>query len=117
MSSQAPDIGHTPGPWFWNDRDQLVGEEWAEPCYPAEPARRVVIVETDGGHYAPYGADRLLIAAAPELLEALKIAQQFMSIASDWNIDEAEINGQMRSTYDWLDVVNKAIAKATKGSK
>lgn len=36
-----------------------------------------------------------------------------MSIASDWNFHEAEINGDMRSTYDWLEVVDTAIAKAT----
>jgi len=52
-------------------------------------------------------------AAAPELLDALKIAEQFMSIASDWNFDEAEINGEMRSTYEWLDSIRAAIAKAT----
>ena len=54
----------------------------------------------------------ILAKQREELLEALKVAEQFMGIASDWNIDEAEINGQMRSTYDWLDVVRAAIAKA-----
>jgi hypothetical protein len=54
-----------------------------------------------------------LIAAAPSMLSALKIAEAFMEIASDWNIDEAEINGEMRSTYDWLEVVSAAISLAT----
>ena len=54
-----------------------------------------------------------LIAAAPDLLEALKVAEQFMNIASDWNLDEAEINGEMRSTYDWIDLVRSAISKST----
>ena len=52
-------------------------------------------------------------AGGPELLAALRIAREFMSIASDWNLDEAEINGEMRSTYDWLADVDAAIAKAT----
>lgn len=101
MSSQAPDIGHTPGPWFWNDRDQLVGEEWAEPCYPDEPARREVIVETDGGHYAPHGADRHLIAAAPDLLEACTQAE--------WN--------SLDLPSFVVEILRAAIAKATKGDQ
>lgn len=64
---------HTPGPWRWNEHHQLVSDgateypgtdDWMDP----EPKR---IVETDGGHYPPHGADRALIAAAPDLLAAL----------------------------------------------
>ncbi len=47
-----------------------------------------------------------------ELVDALRIARDFMSIASDWNVDEAEINGEMRSTYDWLEVLDAALSKA-----
>lgn len=47
------------------------------------------------------------------LREALQVARDFMSIASDWNLDEAEINGEMRGTYDWLEVIDAALA-ATK---
>lgn len=60
--------------------------------------------------------DHLRTALAAErekvrvLREACEIARTFMSIASDWNIDEAEINGEMRSTYDWMAVIEKAIA-------
>ena len=69
------------------------------------------------GHHADWCAavkhpDMQLIEAAPDLLAALQVARQFMSIASDWNIDEAEINGEMRSTYDWLADVDAGIAKA-----
>ena len=45
------------------------------------------------------------------LAAALRIAEQFMDIASDWNIDEAEINGEMRSTYDLLKVIREALTK------
>jgi len=55
---------------------------------------------------------RRLVSVNELLLDALKISEQFMNIASDWNIDEAEINGEMRSTYDLLDLVQAAIAKA-----
>lgn len=57
---------HTPGPWVWHENGNLqtvkpevdwLGEEF----YPS-------IVRTDSGHYPPFGADRALIAAAPELL-------------------------------------------------
>ena len=53
-----------------------------------------------------------LAAAAPQLVDALSIAEQFMSIAMDWNIDEAEINGEMRDTRDWLEIVRAALAAA-----
>ena len=48
-------------------------------------------------------------AEIERLRMALEIARQFMVIASDWNIDEAEINGEMRSTYDWIEVVDAAL--------
>ena len=53
------DSKHTPGPWRWNDSDEL------------EAADGAIVVETDSACYPPYGADRDLIAAAPELLAAL----------------------------------------------
>lgn len=60
-------------------------------------------------------ANARLIAAAPDLLAALQVAREFMSIASDWNVDEAEINGEMRSTYDLIADVDAVISKATGG--
>lgn len=62
------------------------------------------------------GGQSDLADMAADLLAALDVAEQFMSIASDWNFDEAEINGEMRSTYEWLNVVRAAIAKATGGA-
>ena len=33
------------------------------------------------------------------LYEAIRIAEQLATIATDWNLDEVEIDGEMRSTY------------------
>lgn len=107
---------HIPGPWEFAPK--LTASENHKGFFiRAEKANRTgkfAIAEVQpGDEDGCLGeANARLIAAAPELLEALKIAEQFMQIASDWNIDEAEINGEMKSTYDWLDVVNAAIAKA-----
>jgi hypothetical protein len=64
--------GHTPGPWVWRE-DQLVPVSAEEPYY--DP-----IVETDSGVYGPRGADRTLIAAAPELLQALKDLRELAAL-------------------------------------
>lgn len=117
---------HTPGPWTKAER--LNGPWWhissghtigGEQCKSGRQAVASVHGESKSGSVAyaeMFEANARLIAAAPELLHALEVAEQFMAIASDWNIDEAEINGEMRSTYEWLDVVRAAIAKATGGS-
>lgn len=66
---------HTPGPWIWKDNNLYA--EWdlrvqAESEHYFAPA----IVQTDSGYYGPKGADRLLIASAPELLAALETMTQ-----------------------------------------
>ena len=100
---------HTKGPWFGSREKPVFVPLKAISC----ERLGFSIGWVNGHREEEAAANARLIAAAPELLEALKIAQQFMSIASDWNIDEAEIDGEMRSTYDWLEIVNAAIAKAT----
>jgi hypothetical protein len=101
---------HTPGPWVV---DEAQPGDLFHNVVRGEGDSFGVLCRTSINGNANAEADARLIAAAPELLEALRIAQAFMSIASDWNIDEAEINGETRSTYDWLEVVDSAIAKAT----
>lgn len=54
---------------------------------------------------------RRLEATNVVLLKSLRISEQFMSIAMDWNIDEAEIDGEMRSTRHWLEIIRTSIAK------
>ncbi|UTC28693.1 hypothetical protein MARCHEWKA_01800 [Brevundimonas phage vB_BpoS-Marchewka] len=36
-------------------------------------------------------------------LEAVRVARQLASIATDWNLDEVEIDGEMKSTYDLIE--------------
>ena len=111
----------TPGPWA-----VTAGDDWWSASHDGTGSSEYQVVRSADGVVAlvvshtasvwrrppPTDANARLIAAAPDLLEALQISRQFMSIASDWNIDEAEINGEMRSTYDWLEIVDAAIAKA-----
>lgn len=44
-------------------------------------------------------------------IEALRVAVQLAEIASDWNLDEVEIDGEMTSIYDVQDVLQKALAR------
>lgn len=69
---------HTPGPWTWGEDGNLynAAELAAWNAFMANDMKgdwvgRSPIVQTDGGHYGPYNADRALIAAAPEMLAAL----------------------------------------------
>jgi len=53
----------TPGPWKWNEVDQM--------CGPDDPDFHDPIIETDSGVYGPRAADRALIAAARTAVPAL----------------------------------------------
>ncbi|MBK7366158.1 MAG: hypothetical protein IPI97_14670 [Nitrosomonas sp.] len=94
---------HTPGPWsvkvdthdakvFSNTKPFVAG------IYAADG--HTVLVETDDGNYPPKLADALLMAAAPEMLEALKF------VLKDNNADST-----MLGPSAW-EIVSKAIAKA-----
>ena len=101
---------HTPGKWHTS----LVSDKYWNVGVYDESGTEVALIKVKSmlqGNRRD--ADARLMAAAPELLAALCTAEKFMRIASDWNIDEAEIDGEMRSTYEWLETINFAIAKAT----
>ena len=108
---------HTPGPWDLQLVESDTGRIRHLCPMDDDGLSLLTVVEHDGKKFAAVykDDDARLISAAPDLLEALCIAKQFMEIARDWNIDEVEINGDMRSTYDLLEIVNAAIAKATGG--
>jgi hypothetical protein len=59
-----------------------------------------------------YKFNAQLIAAAPDLCEAVRKAIQLASIASDWNLDEVEIDGEMVNTYRLREEFEAAFSKA-----
>lgn len=98
---------HTPGPWVWDwgQTDNL----YSQPHLDQEKADRAkgeyfhleAIVETDNRAYGPNDADAALIAAAPDMLGALK------AVVAVWN----EYPG-MQPSDDVATKVFAAIAKA-----
>lgn len=121
-------LTHTPGPWMWDDDGNLYPEgprlaykEAAEAAtddpdsvYPdwVEP-----IAQTDNGCYGPRGADRYLIAAAPDLLLALKRIAPFAEVAFDriaWPAPETLRGGTdlRQACFEALRVAEYVIAKA-----
>jgi hypothetical protein len=102
---------HTPGPWVWaNPYDteyKLVhfnGEK-----FPNGEPRYIKIIDdgSAGGEYSPsidvHGPDALLIAAAPDMLEALKSVHDRLMFFRD------EIGGKFNGE---LENIRKVIAKA-----
>jgi hypothetical protein len=99
-------MSHTPGPWRIDAeyiRDVQAGQE----DDPVEIASTAEATLHGGHHFPPIGEQRAnarLIAAAPELLMALK--------ATAGNIRSLR-EAKVCNTYDnWLEVVEAAIAKA-----
>lgn len=45
-----------------------------------------------------------------DALEAVRVARQLASIATDWNLDEVEIDGEMKSTYDLIEQFDAVLA-------
>lgn len=91
---------HTPGPWrVHHDEDDE--ECWVE-LDDNEPGHAIVAVVEEQDESV---ANAHLIAAAPDLLEALKAAKQFLSI----DISRGPASNGWVNT---VDMVNAAIAKA-----
>ena len=95
------EIKYTPGPWYWDDR------------YPASEGRKTWsligadgygILSCDGEENSPQGlndhANGRLIAAAPDLLEALVRLNSLFTVGVDARLDDA------------LSSAREAIAKA-----
>ena len=94
---EAGTHGHTPGPW---------SVEWKSPCY--------WLVRYDGVHLPPSGSadcpNRRLIAAAPELLAALK---RTLSMANGHAADARGISPGECRDFPWAVDAQAAIDNAT----
>lgn len=95
----------TPGPWGVNKYGSIgAGEFFKEPI--------VAMTEPLFDDPDRWAANNSLIAAAPALYEAARVAEQLALIASDWNLDEVEIDGEMRDIYDIRDIFKAALSLA-----
>jgi hypothetical protein len=89
---------HTPGPWRENsqgDSEYIFSEVYGA----------IAIIPHGGIHRDEHKANAQLIAAAPDLLDAL---QTIVSVLSDW--DNATNQGKYANLIEYA---NKAINKAT----
>jgi hypothetical protein len=108
---------HTPGPWFvgaQNDSLYVLDATPSPAPYDGPIPREYGpnVVATPNFRIAGYKANARLIAAAPDLLAAIKVAVQLAEVASDWNLDEVEIDGEMVLTHALAERFRVAIAKA-----
>ena len=100
---------HTPGPWTWlptdaKDRDVLVGAAGKKVLWPVSGWDKADLgIRTGAWGCEEVEANAALIAAAPDLLEALVASMPFI---------RSELNGS--SDEDILRQCEAAIAKATK---
>ena len=102
---------HTPGPWKASK-----GGPNGCPVVGSERGLMVCMLSHSvniPSHVDQAKANAYLIATAPEMLEAMRKASQLASIASDWNLYEVEIDGEMVGICDLMAVFDAAIAKAT----
>jgi hypothetical protein len=68
--------GHTPGPWRWLSADTLVGDHGHRPVVLTRWRKGLAQRDPEGGllrTFDPDSPDARLIAAAPDLLAALKV--------------------------------------------
>lgn len=98
----------------WASSETSPIEMWKNPLYPM----RVRLEMADGAiHHRDQYIKKLgtyidqLTEMNTELIEALKICKQFMQVASDWNLTEVEISGEMRDTYELIDLIRAVINK------
>ena len=108
---------HTPGPWRWDGHSLL-------PCNPDYKSHAVhTILEADNFAWGFVSskledvlpedeANRALIAAAPELLEALTFAEQFMS-GFEGDAAQDGIDAKLTTIRIALSKARNAITNAT----
>lgn len=104
---------HTPGPW----KIHLWAEHTDWPCYDIDSpdGKRIAQVEPveDGNDEAPLPTEQIaanarLIAAAPDLAEALKHLQEALAVRADYWQNDPDQFGYL---LDALDAARDALAK------
>lgn len=92
--------GHTPGPWSFNDYGEIL-------CGPEDDQLRIAeLAPWEPQHIPEMTANARLIAAAPEMLEALKEAVT----NGEWS--EGEQCGDWCISKEVYEMLRDAIAKA-----
>ena len=105
---------HTPGPW-------RVGKPGPNLCPTVGAEKGLMVAMVSYGDKHPTEANAHLIAAAPDMLEALRIAREAI-VSLEW-VHFNEIAGPGDTFDAWLSdnealpVIDAAIAKATGESK
>ncbi len=99
---------HTPGPWTF-DANELGG---SYPIYPPDSYLTPWIAEAKGPHVGPNNLDEVLanarlIAAAPELLEALQGLTEIIGLTAIKHESQRDI---LQKSFE---IARTAIAKAT----
>ena len=97
---------HTPGPW-------RVYQEWVHPCFDHQGQEKT---NGDTAICEPLGpnkwANARLIAAAPEMYEALKKAEQFIANGIELGYIRLPIDDCPDPALDTLGILREALAKA-----
>lgn len=110
---------HTEGPWYYDTNDKInpdrsggivrdLGEDAAHEVG-CEICTELIAEVCVSGALGQADADGRLIAAAPELLEALEHCREALSIRADYWANDPEQYGYL---LDALDSSDAAIAKA-----
>lgn len=99
---------HTPGPWAVVEHDHAICIQTESPSKTKYDAARYAAIggfdRNDRAQLEEARANARLIAAAPDLLEALRSA-----------VNDADAWGLADDECDWLPLARAAIAKATGG--
>jgi hypothetical protein len=104
-------LSHTKGPWRWMSDQALVGDHGRRPVVLTGGADGSLLTRGEDGRLRDLAADEAnarLIAAAPDLLEALRVtAGNIRSLGPAGALDAVPEPYRL-----WLAVVESAIAKA-----
>jgi hypothetical protein len=97
MSHESKTAEHTPGPWVWRSKDGGLYRKGKPPHAYGDPVLVPEYEYETGIDTIVSKADATLIAAAPDLLEGLKLAHDYLA-GNGWEGDP-----RMKPIIDALD--------------